>query len=112
MKAIRMVSAAYFLIPELEAFDGRWLSTESWIEDIIAVLDGRSEIIDEIPRAEASLGDALTELFKKLLQDAKFVAVSGHMPTGETSQARVSIILNTMRSIIGIHWANKNLIPA
>ena len=49
-KAIQMVSAPYFLITKLEAFDGRgngdYLLSHD-IEDLIAVLDGRPETIDE-----------------------------------------------------------------
>ena len=50
-KVIRMVSAPYFLITKLEAFNGRgngdYLMSHD-IEDIVAVLDGRPEIFDEM----------------------------------------------------------------
>ena len=50
-KPIRMVSAPYFLITKLEAFDGRgrgdYLGSHD-IEDLIAVLDGRPSIVDEV----------------------------------------------------------------
>ena len=50
-KSIRMVSAPYFLITKLEAFDGRgkgdYLASHD-IEDLIAVLDGRPAIIGEV----------------------------------------------------------------
>lgn len=102
-KSIRMVSAPYFVITKLEAFDGRggddYMMSHD-IEDIIAVLDGRPEIIEEIRRSELSLVKELSKRFKVLLQNRRFVdAVSGHMPTDVTSQARVSIILTTMNEI-------------
>lgn len=50
-KQIRMVSGPYFLITKLEAFDGRgggdYLASHD-MEDIVAVLDGRREIIEEV----------------------------------------------------------------
>lgn len=100
-KSIKMVSAPYFLITKLEAFDGRgagdYLMSHD-IEDIIAVLDGRPEIVNEVKRAETELVSELTKRFKKLLQNRQFVdAVSGHMPTDTTSQSRVPMILETIK---------------
>jgi len=100
---IQMVSAPYFLITKLEAFNGRgkddYLMSHD-IEDIVAVVDGRPEIVDDIKQSEAKLVKELSERFQALLKEERFVeAVSGHMPTDETSQARVSIILNTIKNI-------------
>lgn len=100
-KQIRMVSAPYFLITKLEAFDGRgkgdYLMSHD-IEDIIAVLDGRSEIVNEVRRSEPELAKELSERFQSLLREKRFVdAVSGHMPTDETSQSRVAMILTIMK---------------
>lgn len=103
-RIIRMVSAPYFLGTKLEAFDGRgggdYLLSHD-MEDIIAVLDGRPEIINEVKHAEPELLKALSTRFQELLLDSRFVnAVSGHMPTDETSQARVTIILKTIKEIV------------
>ena len=105
-KQIRMVSAPYFLITKLEAFEGRgdgdYLMSHD-IEDIVAVLDGRPKIISDITQAETELVIALSDRFKKLLEDNAFVdAVFGHMPTDETSQARVLMILKTIREIASL----------
>ena len=107
-KSIRMVSAPYFLITKLEAFDGRgrgdYISSHD-IEDIIAVLDGRPEIIDDVKQAEPDLVRALSGRFQQLLQDDRFSdSVSGHMPTDETSQARVLIILGIIKKIAEGKW--------
>jgi len=102
-KSIYMVSAPYFLITKLEAFDGRgdgdYLLSHD-IEDIIAVLDGRPAIVNEVKQVEPILARELSERFQKLLQDNRFVdAIYGHMPTDEISQARVIHILETMKGI-------------
>lgn len=102
-KKIRMIAAPYFLITKLEAFHGRgggdYLMSHD-IEDIVAVLDGRGEIVDEVKQADVSLRKEVAGRFQNLLREGKFIdAVSGHMPTDETSQARVSIILATIKEI-------------
>jgi len=102
-KLIKMVSAPYFLITKLEAFDGRgggdYLMSHD-IEDIVAVLDGRPELIGEVSLAKTELKEELATRFSELLYDYSFTsAVSGHMPTDETSQARVQIVLNCIKTI-------------
>jgi predicted nucleotidyltransferase len=102
-KSIHMVSAPYFLITKLEAFDGRgngdYLLSHD-IEDLVAVLDGRPAIVEEVKKAESDLTKELSQRFQVLLQDQRFVdSVSGHMPTDETSQARVSVILDVVKQI-------------
>lgn len=104
-KAVRMVSAPYFLITKLEAFVGRgggdYLASHD-IEDLIAVLDGRPSILDEVAQVEAGLVRELSERFKLLLQDPRFVeAVPGHMPSDETSQARAVMVLDIMQRVAG-----------
>lgn len=105
-KKIRMVTAPYFLLTKLEAFDGRGagdyiLSHD--LEDIIAVLDGRPEIIDEIEDSNAEVKNGLSNRFKDLLQARGFVeAVPGHMPADAASQARVSVVFSTLNKIIDL----------
>ena len=102
-KEIRLVSAPYFLITKLEAFDGRgnddYLASHD-IEDIVAVFDGRPELVNEVRQSEPELHKELSVRFQNLLREDRFVeAVSGHMPTDETSQARASIILKIIKEL-------------
>jgi predicted nucleotidyltransferase len=100
---IRMVSAPYFLITKLEAFDGRGngdyrLSHD--VEDMIAVMDGRPELAEEVRQTEPALVDELATRFQALLENRQFVdSVSGHMPPDEVSQSRVEEVFNTIRKI-------------
>jgi predicted nucleotidyltransferase len=105
-RSIRMVSSAYFLITKLEAFDGRgqgdYLMSHD-IEDIVAVLDGRPELVDEVKGASPELANELAGRFKGLLQEGRFVdSVSGHMPGDSASQDRVSLILSKIEEIANI----------
>lgn len=105
-RKIRLVSAPYFLITKLEAFDGRgggdYLMSHD-IEDIIAVIDGRPGIIDEIRQAESELAAELSARFEKLLKDKNFIdSISGHMPTDAASQARTQVVLGRIKEIVKI----------
>ncbi len=102
-KVIRMVSAPYFLITKLEAFEGRGMGDyllSHDMEDIIAVLDGRPETMEEIKRADTRLAKTLSKRFSGLIQDNRFVdSVSGHMPSDEASQARAAFVLEIIKQI-------------
>lgn len=103
-KIIQMVSAPYFLITKLEAFDGRgrgdYLLSHD-MEDIIAVLDGRPEILDEVKHADKALKKELSLRFHGLLADNRFIeSISGHLPTDEISQARSKLITEKIKNML------------
>jgi hypothetical protein len=100
---IQLVSAPCFLITKLEAFDGRGkgdyqLSHD--MEDIVAVLDGRPELLEEVSCVENDLKRELASRFRKLLKDQPFLdALAGHLPADSASQARLPLIINRVRAI-------------
>lgn len=102
-RSIRMVSAPCFLITKLEAFAGRGggdYQSSHDIEDLLAVIDGRPGIVDEVGVSEAVLQEELAGRFLRLLGDSRLLdAVSGHLPPDETSQARVPIVLNRIKQM-------------
>ena len=98
-----MVTAPYFLVTKLEAFEGRgrgdYLMSHD-MEDIIAVLDGRDEVIDELNHVDRKLRIEIAQRFKKLLVDPRFRdAISGHMPTDNAGQQRVGRITQIIEEI-------------
>jgi hypothetical protein len=102
-KHIRMVTAPYFLATKLAACDGRGkgdyvLSDD--MEDVVAVLDGRPEIVDEVRDADEILGRHLIVRFAALLGDSKFQsALPGHLPGDAASQARAPLVLERIEQI-------------
>lgn len=102
-KSIRSVSAPYFLITKLAAFEGRGAGDYQMshdVEDIVAVLDGRPLIVDEVRKSAAELRNELAARFRELLSISRFVdAVSGHLPMDAANQARVPVVLDRMRQI-------------
>ena len=104
---IRIATLPYFLITKLEAFDGRgggdYLLSHD-IEDFIAVVDGRAEVVEEVKQSDGELRQALSARISNLLIDPRFVtAISGHMPTDETSQARVKVVMDRLSRLAVIH---------
>ena len=104
-KAIRIVTGPYFLMTKLEAFYGRgqgdYMMSHD-IEDIIAVIDGRPGLAGEVEASDPVLREALSNNFDILLKDSRFTdAVSGHMPTDDISQARVTRIFDVLYKIVG-----------
>jgi hypothetical protein len=102
-KVIHIITAPFFLVTKFDAFDGRGKSdyvASHDMEDIIAVLDGRPELLGEINRADVTLKGALAQRFKALLLNSRFIdAIPGHLGPTSTSPARFPIILDLIRKI-------------
>ncbi|HIJ56470.1 MAG TPA: hypothetical protein HPQ03_10135 [Deltaproteobacteria bacterium] len=102
-KRIRMVPAPYFLATKLAAFDDRGgedilLSRD--MEDIVAVLDGRLEVVEEVNKSEKRLRIHLAQRFTILLQDQRFNdALPGYLPPDAASQNRLPALLERIRAI-------------
>lgn len=102
-KQIRVLPAPYFLATKFDAFKGRgnqdYLLSKD-MEDIITILDGRPQIIDEVQRAEESLRTNLTTIFSELLTNRNFIdALPGHLPPDMASQSRRQVILERIGAI-------------
>lgn len=104
-RTIRMVSAPFFLATKIAAFDGRGqgdYAASHDLEDIVAVLDGRPEVVEEIRQCESTLREHLQGCLAVLLREARFLeALPGHMPGDAASQARVPIIIERLKAIAG-----------
>lgn len=102
-KKIRMVSAPYFMATKLTAFDGRGQGDYTMshdMEDIVAVLDGRTEIVEEVMNCEQKLRGHIQMRLAALVKDGRFLdALPGHMPGDAGSQARVPIIIQRLNAI-------------
>jgi len=99
---IRMVTAPFFLATKLEAFYGRgngdFIASHD-LEDMIAVLDGRAAIVQEVSEC-VELRGHLPEAFTKLLESEEFQdALPGHLPADAASQGRVGMILDRIKEI-------------
>lgn len=101
--AIRLVTAPYFLATKLEAFHSRgaddFLGSHD-MEDIITVLDGRSEIVEEVRSAPEEVRNFLSGQFDVFQNNRSFLdALPGHLLPDSASQQRVPILIERIRSI-------------
>jgi len=101
---IKVVTAPYFLATKLEAFDGRgdgdYLLSHD-LEDLISVIDGRPEIIDEVRQSNEDVKNYLSEKFSILLGDSRFVeALPGKVPGDTSSQSRIPIIIERLEKLL------------
>lgn len=103
---IRLVTSPYFLMTKLDAFAGRGAGDYQLshdLEDIVAVLDGRPQVVEEVEHAEATLRTVLAKRFRALLADNRFTeAISGHLPSDAVSQARLPIVLDRIKNIAAL----------
>jgi predicted nucleotidyltransferase len=113
-KQIRLLPAPYFIATKLEAFEYRggndYLMSRD-MEDIVTVLDGRSEIVSEVKESGKELKDYLSERCSMLLKERDFLdALPGHLLPDAASQARSALIIDRLKTISGFALSKEGLI--
>lgn len=102
-ETIRVASAPYIVATKLEAFNGRGRGdyrVSHDLEDIIILLDGRSELGAEIASAANDVHTFIAQSFEALLRSPEFVdAIPGYLDPDEASQAREPLIRERMERI-------------
>lgn len=101
--AIRVIAAPYFLATKLVAFADRGESdyyASHDLEDILAIVDGRPSLVDEIAGADDAVRNCLVESFGSLLGNSDFAnALPGHLEFGreQVVAARLRAIAKGLR---------------
>ena len=103
---IQSVSAPYFLATKFEAFNTRgnndYLLSHDF-EDIISIIDGRINLINEIKTCHSELKIFLQKTFMHILGDENFLsAISGHLNYGSSTTARTEMVLNRIKQLANI----------
>jgi predicted nucleotidyltransferase len=99
---IRHVTAPLFLATKLASFDDRGQNdfTHHDIEDVVTVINGREELLDEVDQSPAQVKAYLKEEFDALLADTNFTdMLPGHLRPQETE--RVELVIERMRRLSG-----------
>lgn len=100
---IRAVNGPHFLATKLEAFNGRGggdYRASHDLEDIITVVEGRGELLEEIQEAGKALRTFLAKSFSQLLESSDFrESVAGHLAPDPASQARLPNVTNRLEQI-------------
>jgi hypothetical protein len=102
---IRAVPPAYLLATKLEAFKGRgrgdFLGSADFA-DIVALVDGREELVPEVRAAASDLRGYVSEELRRLRQHPRFIdGIYGAFPPDPASQARADeIVLPRLKLLI------------
>ena len=93
---VRVVTGVFFVATKLEAFGGRgkndYLQSHD-LEDLIAVVDGRAELVEEIKAGPQNARTYIASEIKKLLAIGSFVAaLPGYLLPDAAGQARISTV--------------------
>ncbi len=71
------------------------------MEDIVTLLVGRFEIVEEVKNTDKQLSTYLLRRLANLLENQHFLeALPGHLPADPVSQARADLIIARMKNII------------
>ena len=100
---VRCITPVYFVATKLEAFHGRgdgdYYASHD-LEDVIAVVDGRQELVDELLEAPQDVRDYIRQNFAKLLATRDFVdALPGFLLPDETNQARLAVLRERLEAL-------------
>lgn len=102
---IRLISPPLLIATKLVAFHGRGKGDYAGshdIEDMVTIVDGRHELIDEIGSSDVEVRTYLVDEFDTLLGTPPFVdALPSHFLGDAANQGRVPIVLERMRKVAG-----------
>lgn len=103
---IRLVTSPVFLATKFVAFADRgnadYLFSHD-LSDLVAVIDGRDELIAECAQCDPELRSFLREKTRALLATRSFLdALPGHLPGDAASQARLPDLIAKLHSIAGL----------
>jgi hypothetical protein len=99
----RVITPVYFLATKLEAFQGRGMNdyrASHDLEDVMAVVDGRPEIVEELRAASADVRTYIATKVRALLGTRTFVdALPGFLSPDPASQLRHPLILERLKAL-------------
>ena len=102
---IRLITAPLFMATKFDAFhnrgEGDYLRHD--MEDIVNLVDGRIELIEEVAQCPDLVKGYLREEFDILTTDDSFLdLLPAHFRGDATSQARVEVVIERMRKLAGL----------
>lgn len=104
---IRLVTAPVFVATKFEAFADRGQNDYLFshdLGDLISVIDGRDELIDECRHLDDELKNYLRQRVRTLLAAPAFHdALPGHLPGDAASQARLPDLEEKLRQLAELH---------
>jgi predicted nucleotidyltransferase len=100
---VRAITAPYFLGTKLEAFHSRgkqdYFASHD-LEDLIAVVDGRAALLDEVAAAPEDLRMSIGTAIRALVTELRFQdALPGYLLPDAASQSRIPLLLRRLEEL-------------
>jgi len=103
---IRILTAPFFVATKFEAFRSRGkgdLLGSRDLEDLVAVVDGRAELIREVQAGPAELSAYLHAEIERVLATPAFLdALPGYLLPDAASQSRINIVLRRLEILASL----------
>ena len=103
--SIRLITGPYFIATKLVAFHGRGggdIAGSHDLEDLIAVIDGRPEIVGEVVNSAADVRDYIAAEIQALLNTRVFRdALPGFLLPDVANQERLPVLQDRLRKLAG-----------
>src|SRR5262249_56942500 len=101
---VRIGTPALFIATKLEAFRGRGrgdVFASHDLEDIIAVVDGRPEIVSDVTAASSGVREYIAGEIQALLDSRDFIeALPGFLLPDASSQSRPALLADHLRRFV------------
>jgi hypothetical protein len=103
--AVRILAPPHFVATKLEAFasrgDGDFLHHD--IEDVVALVDGRAELLEELRAASEPLRQFVAVQIGDLLASERFVELlPGHLEGDDAGQGRLGLLRRRLEALAGL----------
>ena len=107
---IRAVAPPYLLATKIEAFKGRGKAADGELDylgsrdfgDIVALIDGRAELVDEVAAADGPLREYIKVELTRMREHFRFDGgVSAHLLPDWASQARSTLVVERVERMSG-----------
>ena len=100
--SIRLVTPPCFVGTKLEAFrdrgKGDYLTSHD-LEDVISVVDGRPELVEEVGQTSGDLRDYIASAFAQFLADENFLNALPGLVIDGSPATRFTVVLQRLRAI-------------
>jgi hypothetical protein len=101
----RVVDASHFCATKLEAFADRGQGDffHHDLEDVLAVVDGRAELVGELAATGTDVRRFVAQGLQDLLADGRFLeALPGHLGGDAASQGRLELVLGRLHALASL----------
>jgi len=103
-RQLRIIAPAYYLATKLEAFHGQAdVIASSDLEDLVMVVDGRPQLLDEIERADPQVRQFIAAEISALMDNRRFTdGLAAFLHPDRASQARRPLLERRLHAIAAL----------